>query len=215
MKKRVLVIDRYELVAAGVSKALAMHDNIVVLPCVASFSVAMREIAARVPDVIVIDPFQPDSMDILLTLREKYPEPRLLVLTDNDNPEDIQLALQHGVDGYVLKCCSMRDLGNAIESVLQGEVFLLPKISHILLERRASEFSEFSLTRRQEEVLKMIAEGRTVKQIANSLGISAKTVESHRVTLMNRLGIHHVPGLVHFAIRHGYAQLSASMSQKA
>lgn len=210
MKKRILVVDRYELVHAAVSLALASRESCVLLPPALSLSAAMRQIALRVPDLIILDPYQPDTAGILPTLRELHPRPGLLVLTENDNPDDVQLTLMQGVDGYILKSTPVRDLENAIESILQGQKFLHPRISHFLLDRR----DEFSLTKRQEEVLTLIAEGRTVKQIAGMLGVSAKTVESHRVALMNRLGIHHVAGLVQFAIRRGYLQLSASAGQK-
>lgn len=211
MKKRILVIDQHELIHAGVSQALEFNEDCLVLPPAISLSAALRQVAVQVPDLTVLDPFQPELLDALPTLREKYPESGLLVLTNNDSPDDIRMALRQSVDGYVLKRAPLKDLARAIESILQGEMFIHPGISHVLVERQVSGRHEFSLTRRQEQVLRMIAEGRTVKQIAKALGVSTKTVESHRVTLMNRLGIHHVPGLVHFAIRYGYVQLSAPL----
>lgn len=211
MKKRILVIDQHELVHAGISQALEFDESYMVLPPATSLSVAIRQSAIQVPDIVILDPFQPELLDVLPTLREKYPDTGLLVLTNNDSPDNIHMALRQSVDGYVLKGAPLKDLARAIEAILRGEMFIHPSISHVLVDRQGSGKHEFSLTRRQEQVLEMIAEGRTVKQIAKALGVSTKTIESHRVTLMNRLGIHHVPGLVHFAIRYGYVQLSAPL----
>lgn len=215
MNKRILVVDRYELVHAALVGLLNNSDDYSMLPHSPSLKSAMRQIATQAPDLIVVDPDQEDNRALLPDVRESHPDLRILVFSRNDNPDDVRLALQQGVDGYILKQASRRDMKEAIDSVLAGNIFVHPSVSRALLEQRPDDIrSEQLLTTRQEEILKMIAEGMTVKQIAAALGLSAKTVESHRVTLMNRLGIHHVPGLVHFAIRHGYVKLASNGPDK-
>lgn len=211
MNKRILVVDRYELVHTALAGLLSDSDDFVILPHSRSLKTAMRQIATQAPDLIIVDPDQEDTRALLPEVRESHPELRILVFTRNENPDDVRLALQQGVDGYILKSTSRRDMKEAVESVLGGNMYVHPSVSRALVQNRRDQVKgEQVLTSRQEEILTMIAEGMTVKQIAATLGLSAKTVESHRVTLMNRLGIHHVPGLVHFAIRHGYVKLAGN-----
>lgn len=212
MNKRILVVDEYELVHTALAGLLSDSDDYVLLPHSRPVKSAMRQIAAQAPDLIIVDPDQEDARALLPSIRESHPELRILVLSRNENPDDVQLALQQGVDGYIPKHTSRRDMKAAIDAVFAGDIYVHPSVSSaILRNRRGLPRGEPMLTSRQEETLRMIAEGMTVKQIAATLGLSAKTVESHRVTLMNRLGIHHVPGLVHFAIRHGYVKLAGNV----
>lgn len=212
MKRRILVIDRQELLYAGIASTFSVHRNFSITRCAPNVTTALRQVAVQVPDIAILDPWQPDpeGCALLPELREKHPSLRLLVLTDNDNAAAVNLALQYRANGYMLKRSPANDLLAAVETLLDDRVFLHPDVSHALVsESRERENNRVTLTLRQEQVLRMIAEGKTVRQIASTLGLSAKTVESHRVTLMNRLGIHHVPGLVRFAIRYGYIKLDA------
>jgi DNA-binding NarL/FixJ family response regulator len=122
----------------------------------------------------------------------------------------VKQALQAGVAGYMLKGAAVAELPLALQSVTKGETYLTPKISQAVVHgflREGTEQDEpgaqEGLTRRQREILQLIAEGKSTKEIAHILDVSVKTVETHRMRLMDRLGIHDVPGLVRFAIRAG------------
>jgi DNA-binding NarL/FixJ family response regulator len=117
-------------------------------------------------------------------------------------------ALRAGVAGYLVKGAAVAELPLAIKSVMNGETYLTPKISRSLVERFLDDGEQSAdplagLTSRQREILQLIAEGRTTKEIGGILDVSVKTVETHRARLMERLDIHDVPGLVRFAIRAG------------
>ena len=217
MKKRILVVDEQDLLLAGITAALSDRPDVVVHEALVRPQHAVRQIAAVAPDLVIIDPYnnETDGPALLVEIREMHPSMPILVLTMKSSANYISRALQLRINGYMLKSSPSRDLGYAIESIFADKTFLHPDVSHALI--RADDLGPFgtragnsALTGRQEQVLRMIADGKTTRQIAVKLGLSAKTVEFHRVMLMNRLGIHHVPGLVRYAMRYGYLESHAS-----
>jgi DNA-binding NarL/FixJ family response regulator len=128
----------------------------------------------------------------------------VLVLSMHDDPEYVREALSAGASGYLLKTAPRRELELALAAVIRGEIWISPSIARSMVDdigRRAPNHDE--LTPRQREILQLIAEGHTTKQIARRLHIGVKTVETHRAQLMERLDIHNIAGLVRYAIRSG------------
>ena len=172
---------------------------------------ALRMVAERKPDVLLLDVALPqlNGIEVAERLAREAPETRVLILSMFANEEYVLRSLRAGAAGYLLKDSSVVELETALRSVADGGSYLSPAVSgHVLAAyvRRVGEDGvppEPTLTPRQREVLQLIAEGHGTKEIADRLCLSAKTVETHRAQLMERLGIHDVAGLVRYAIRAG------------
>jgi len=166
------------------------------------------------PDVVVIDLSMPKLSGVEATkiIRKNYPASKVLVLTMHDNEEYVYQILKSGAGGYMLKNSGRDDLAVAIRAVANGERFFSPRVSEIMMEaylRKADTREEFPmkdddvpLTKREKEVLLYIAEGLNNSQIAEKLYISARTVETHRTNIMQKLDIHDAANLVRFAMMH-------------
>src|SRR6185503_844517 len=171
---------------------------------------ALRMVAEHEPDVVLLDVSLPElnGIEVAERLRDR-PGTRVLILSMFANEEYVLRSLRAGAAGYLLKDSSVVELEAALRSVADGGSYLSPAVSgHVLAAyvRRVGEEgapAEPTLTPRQREVLQLIAEGHGTKEIAARLCLSAKTVETHRAQLMERLGIHDVAGLVRYAIRTG------------
>jgi DNA-binding NarL/FixJ family response regulator len=214
---RVLLADDHELVRAGFRALLAGLSDVEVVAEADDGRAALALVAAHQPDVVLMDISMPGLNGLEATGRivKEFPRTRVIILSMHANEDHVLLALRKGASGYLLKGARLAELDLAVRSVARGEVYLSPAVSkHVLADylQRAGEPSAPSagegssierLTARQREVLQLIAEGGTVKQIAQTLGISAKTVETHRAQIMERLAIHDLAGLVRYAIRAG------------
>jgi DNA-binding NarL/FixJ family response regulator len=213
---RVLLADDHELVRAGFRALLAGLSDVEVVAEADDGRAALALVAAHQPDVVLMDISMPGLNGLEATSRivKDFPRTRVIILSMHANEDHVLLALRKGASGYLLKGARLAELDLAVRSVARGQVYLSPAVSkHVLADyMRAGEPSAPSvgegssidrLTPRQREVLQLIAEGRTVKQIAQTLGISAKTVETHRAQIMERLAIHDLAGLVRYAIRAG------------
>lgn len=221
MRHRVLVVGEHELLRLGIATILQSSDSFSVQEGLVRPCAALRQIAATNPHIVILDPFQPAAreLNLLAEIRDRFADMRVLVLTDSTEAVNIDRAIQLRVNGYLLQSSPGKDLLSALEAIVAGRTYLHPDVSHALVTRELRAAPGYRapgtsgngmLTVRQEQVLRMIADGKTTQQMASSLGLSAKTIESHRVMLMNRLGIHHIPGLVRYALRHGYANLMAA-----
>ncbi len=162
------------------------------------------------PDVVVMDITMPGSggLDALRRLTREDPGVRVIMLSMHDREEYVWEALQAGAAGYILKDASLAELELAIVSVAQGRTYLAPAITRHVLAGLAHTTvqggrSAEPLTARQRQVLRLIAVGRSNREIAHELGVSTKTVESHRAEVMKRLGIHDLAGIVRYAVRAG------------
>lgn len=209
MAIRVLIADDHLLFRAGIRRILASLEDMEVVGEAADGDEAIRLTADHQPDVVLVDIAMPglSGIETARRIRANQPRSRVIILSMHEHEQYVLGALQAGAVGYLLKNASPQELETAVRAAARGETFISPAIAKYVIEdyvRRAGrEEPPERLTRRQREILQLIAEGLTTKAIAQKLGISTKTVETHRAELMDRLGIHDVAGLVRYAIRTG------------
>ena len=209
---RVLIADDHALVRAGIRALVEKIDGIVVVGEAGSGSEALELVKELKPNLMLLDITMPDGggFDVLDHLTKKRPDIKVIVLTVHDAGEYAIRALREGAAGFLPKSAASIELEQAIQTVIRGEVYISPETSRkTLLEYGKGTKRDLlgTLSPRQREVLRLIAEGRTTKQIAQHLEISVKTVETHRAQLMERLGIHDVAGLVRYAITVGLIEV--------
>ena len=206
---RTLIADDHALVRAGIRALVEKIEGIIVVAEAGKGSEAIDLINELKPDLVLLDITMPDGsgFDVLHQLKKNFPEIRVIVLTVHEAGEYAIRALREGAAGFLPKSAASTELEQAINTVMRGETYISPETSRkTLLEygKGTSKRDQLAnLSPRQREVLRMIAEGRTTKQIAQLLEISVKTVETHRSQLMERLDIHDVAGLVRYAISVG------------
>jgi DNA-binding NarL/FixJ family response regulator len=208
MAIRVVLADDHVLVRQGV-RALLEREGITVVGEAADGQEAQRLVQRENPDAAVMDVSMPlfNGLDAALSLSRTNPRTRLILLTRHNEDQYVAEALRCGVRGYVLKDQAANDLVRAIRDVCSGQVYLSPGVTRAVMEAYANpEGPKDTLSPRERQVLQLIAEGKTTKDIAALIHVSAKTVETHRARLMQKLGIHEIAGLVRYAIRKGLVQ---------
>jgi DNA-binding NarL/FixJ family response regulator len=210
---RVLIADDHTLVRAGIRALLQDLEGVEVVAEAGDGREALALVEAHRPDVLLTDIAMPLMTGLELAGRvvHDFAATKVIILSMHASEEYACRALQVGAAGYLLKDSGLAELEIAVRAVARGETYLSPAVSkHVIadyLQRTGGVSSELNrLTLRQREVLRQIAEGKTTKAIARGLGVSVKTVETHRTQLMGRLEIHDVAGLVRFAIRIGLVQ---------
>jgi DNA-binding NarL/FixJ family response regulator len=210
---RVVLADDHALVRAGLRLLLQEATDIEVVAETGDGREALTLIKTHRPHILCTDIRMPGLNGLELTARaaKECPQVRVLILSMHTTEEYVHQALRAGAKGYLLKDSVPGELELAIRAVARGETYLTPSISKYVidsyLQRVGGEPSPLELlTPRQREILQLIAEGHTTKEIARALDVGVKTVETHRAQLMDRLGIHDVAGLVRFAIRVGLVQ---------
>jgi len=213
---RVLLADDHSILRAGIRTILQEIPGVTVVGEAQDGREALDQIKTLRPDVVFMDIGMKNLNGLETTARvaQDFPGVRVLILSMHANEEYVAQALRAGARGYLLKDAPPAEIAKALEAVGRGETYLAAGVSgKLLAELLRSSGQEKSilelLTPRQREILQLLAEGRTVKEIARRLSISAKTVETHRAQVMERLEIHDVPGLVRFAIRVGLIQADA------
>lgn len=207
---RVLVADDHKLVRAGMISLLNNLSGVEVVGEADNGRVAIDLVEELHPDVVLMD-IAMSSMNGLEAAERiigVHPECRVLILSMHSTEEYVVEALRIGVTGYLIKDAAASELEVAIRAVAHGERYLSPAVSTFLMDRYRvltlwKEDTLQVLTPRQREILQLIAEGRSTKEIAGILKVATKTVETHRTQLMERLNIHDVAGLVRYAIRVG------------
>lgn len=204
---RVLIADDHALVREGIRYVLDQDPDITVVAEASNGREAIDLAQQHTPDVVVLDINMPQlsGLEAAAQLRELAPDLRLLLLSMHDQAEYVREGLRIGTHGYILKDSAGKDLREAIRTVFAGEMFLSPAIAARLEEFETvdmdSPTAKFAqLTPRERDVLGRIARGLTNKAIAAELGISRRTVEAHRESLMRKLGIHSVAGLTRLAL---------------
>ena len=209
---RVLLADDHALVRAGIRALLQGLEGITVVAETGNGAEVLELARTHRPDVVLLDISMPglSGLDVSAQLEQELPEVRVVVLSMHANEEYVLQALRSGAVGYMLKDSATAELELALKAVMQGETYLSPPISKQVVEGYvqrvgAEQPASEKLTPRQREVLQLIAEGLSTKEIAYRLELSVKTVETHRAQLMERLQIRDIAGLVKYAIRSGLA----------
>lgn len=205
---RLLLVDDHTLVRAGLRALLDGMEGVTVVAEADNGEQAVTLALEHAPDVALLDITMPgiNGLQAAERILAHLPQTRVLILSMHASEEYVNRALALGVAGYLLKDAATFELQAALEAVAAGQTYLSPRLTSQLLESRtrASETpAKSALTTRQIEVLRMLALGRSVKEIAFELQISAKTVETYRAQLMARLDLHDIASLVRYAIRTG------------
>ncbi len=208
---RVLLAEDHWLVRASLKSLLEEFPGISVIAEAEDGRRAVELVGELRPELVLMDISMPglNGLEATRRITKDYDFARVIVLSMHASEQHVVQALKAGASGYLLKGSSPSELELAISAVARGELFLSPAISkHVIdmfLNRNGAAASDplEQLTPRQREILQLIAEGRSSKEIASVLDTSVKTIESHRASLMARLDIHDVAGLVRYAIRHG------------
>ena len=197
----VLIADDHALVRAGIRVLLEKIEGVTVVGEAGKGSEAMELAGQLNPDLLLLDLTMPEGggFVVLRYVKKQFPDIRVIVLTVHEAREYAKLALEEGAAGFLPKSAASTELERAIQTVIRGKVYISPETKVEDVKDNKKELLA-TLSPRQREVLRLIAKGKTTKQIAQLLGISVKTVESHRALLMERLDIHDVAGLVRFAI---------------
>ena len=207
---KVMIVEDHALVRAGLTMLLRDRDGLQVVGEARDGREALALLPGLAPDVVLMDITMPDmnGLDAAARIIKHFPDIRVVMLSMHDSEEMVAQALRAGVHGYLLKDSATAELELAIRAVARGEKFLCPAVStHIVtqyLTRVDSSLNPLDkLTPRQREVFHLLVDGHTTQAMAHTLKISPKTIETHRLQLMERLDIHDVPGLVRLAIRCG------------
>jgi DNA-binding NarL/FixJ family response regulator len=207
---RVLLADDHTLVRAGIRSLLETIENLEVIAESGDGREALELISRHRPDVALLDIGMPgmNGIEIARQAVRASPKTKIVILSMHDDKTHVTQAIRAGVAGYLLKGAAVAELPLAIKAVMTGETYLTPRVSrHVvdgfLADEGAGSDPLEALPPRQREILQLIAEGRSTKEIAGIFEVSVKTIETHRARLMERLDIHDVPGLVRFAIRSG------------
>jgi two-component system response regulator NreC len=209
MAIRVILADDHVLVRQSL-KSLLEREGFQVVGEASDGQEAIRSVESLRPDIAVMDISMPilNGVDAARELSRSFPKTKAILLTQHDENQYISEALEAGVKGYVLKSQAASELVQAIGQVSRGQVYLSPGIARVVAEtfRTKSEKPEDPLTSRERQVLQLIAEGKSTKDVASLLGISVKTAESHRTRLMQKLDIHETASLVRYAVRRGIVE---------
>jgi DNA-binding NarL/FixJ family response regulator len=222
MSIRLLIIDDNVLFRKGLATLLALQSDMSVLDDMECGREAAPAVASYEPDVVVMETHGLGAMgqEVSEQIKRRQPHVKLLVLTQSRLEEHVRAALQIGVDGYVLKDASVEEVLIAVRSVARGKKYLSPDVSgHVVEsflhpEQQSASTSELDrLTSRERGVLRLIAEGRTNRSAAEFLCVSPKTVEKHRASLMQKLGLRNATEITLMAIELGVIERPASFSR--
>jgi DNA-binding NarL/FixJ family response regulator len=210
----ILLADDHALVRAGIRALVEKLPNARVIAEAKDGREALRLVGELQPDLVLMDIAMPglNGLEATARISREFPNVRVIILSMYGNEEYVREAISGGAAGYLVKRGATAELENAIKAIAAGDTYVSPLVSeHVSKERggrlHANRALIDCLTPRQREILQLIAERQSTKEIAHILNISVKTVETHRAQLMNRLDIYDVPGLVRFAIRAGLVSL--------
>lgn len=208
---RVILADDDNLVRAGIRALLENMADINVIGEAGDGQTALNLCQELQPDIVLMDVNMPrlNGLEVAARVNEACPQTQVIILSMHTEAKYVSRALQAGVAGYLPKHSSLTEFKEAIKAVRENEIYLSPSIPENVMDARDETLNKLDLlTKRQLEVLQLIAEGHTTREIANILSVSAKTVETHRAHLMSRLNIYDVAGLVKFAVQSGLVILN-------
>lgn len=211
----ILIADDHALVREGIIAILKLHDDITILGEASDGKETIEKAGALNPDIILMDIAMPGlgGLEATLEIKKTNPHTKVLVLSQYDDREYVSRLIKAGVSGYILKHAVGTDLVSAIRAVSRGEFYLYSSIASSVISDYLSTKEELSedpyekLTDREKQVLKILAEGHSHKEIANILNISVKTVIAHQANIAEKLNIHSRAEFVKFAIRKGIIKI--------
>lgn len=211
MKKiKVLIVDDHTLVRDGIKALLALAADIEVVGEASNGKEALQQIRQLAPHVVLMDLAMPvmGGLEATRRIRKEFPETRVLALTQYDDSDYVIPVIEAGARGFVTKMAAFSELATAIQAIYQGDSFLSPSAASAVIEECQQKITVEGgkdpydqLTDREREVLKLVVEGHTAREIAEMLVVSPKTVEWYKTSLMNKLNIHNKTDLIKFAIR--------------
>ncbi len=216
MSIRIVLCDDHQIIREGLRSLLDKQDDMQVVGEGTNGNDAVALVEKHSPDVIVLDVAMPDLNGIAAArrLRESHANLRILALSMHSDRRFVTGMLEAGASGYLLKDCAFAELASAIRTVATGGLYISPRIAgnvlrefvqHTKPPRKNSR--SISLTGREEEILQLIAEGKSTKDIATALSVSVKTIETHRTHIMQKVGAHNIAALTKYAIREGFTTL--------
>jgi NarL family two-component system response regulator LiaR len=216
-KIKVLLVDDHAMLREGLKALLNLCEDIEVIAEASDGRQAIGFVREFAPDVVVMDMAMPgmDGLEATKHIIKERPQTKIMVLSQHDNERYVLPILQAGAMGYVLKRSFAGELVTAIRTVYQGESFVSPSITKMLLlnyrqrDESSAEADQQMLTEREREILKLVAEGHSSQEIADLLNLSKKTVTCHRTNIMTKLGIHNRANLIKYAISHGLVELES------
>lgn len=202
---RVLIVDDHTLVRAGIRRLLEESADVEVVGEARNAQEAIDLALMRRPDAILLDLSLPDrsGMDVLVDLRRQAPDSAVVIMSMHDDAQHVRAALDRGAMGFVVKEAAPAELELALRAAVDGQTFLSPKVSARMLQTtaQAKPSPEDALSPRQREILRAMGRGLSTKEIAAELGISVKTVETHRARLMEALGVRRAADLLRIALQ--------------
>lgn len=205
---KVVLADDHALVRAGIKALLERLSGIQVVGEASDGREALKLVDRLAPDIVLMDIAMPglNGLEAVDRIVHDHPDTSVIILSVFSDEESVARSLQKGVSGYLVKGSAPAELELALRAVARGETYLSPSVSKQVVQQYLERVSGGSsllsiLTSRQREILQLIGEGRSTKEIAGDLSLSVKTVERHKAELMDRLDIHDIAGLVRFAIK--------------
>ena len=211
-KIRVLVVDDHTIVRDGICALLALAGDIEVVGEATNGNEALEKVKELNPDVVLMDIAMPimGGLEATRRISKEFPKTKVLVLTQYDDKEYFFPVIESGASGFISKAAASSELPSGIRSVYQGDSFLSPSVTKLMVENyqhtasgRVNKDPYEKLTERERDVLKLLAEGYSKAEIAKMLVISPKTVEGHQTNLMAKIGVHNRIDLVKYALRKG------------
>jgi len=211
-KINVLIVDDHAIVRDGICSLLALAGDMEVVGEAANGREGLEKAGQLLPDVILMDMAMPimGGLEAIRRIRKEFSEIKILILTQYDDRDHVFPVIQAGANGFVSKTAASSELISGIRAIFAGESYLSPSIAKLFVEdyQRVALTEDIKdyyeqLTDREREILKLVVEGYKTQQIAEMLTITPKTVEGHKTSLMNKLGIHNTIELVKYALRRG------------
>jgi DNA-binding NarL/FixJ family response regulator len=215
-KHQLFIVEDHQLFREGLKAMLSKREDIEIVGEAEDGLEAVRRIRKATPELVLLDLSMPKmgGISVMKEVKRELPETRILALTIHESDQYVLEAFEAGADGYCIKDASRKELMLAIDSLLEGKTYISPGISDQVMEgylsgrKTLKENSRWdTVTQREREVLKLLAEGYTNKDIGEFLHISVKTVEKHRANLINKLDLHNIAQLTAFAIENGLVEM--------
>jgi len=214
-KKRILIVDDHQLIIDGLRGFIELNQNYQVIGEANTGTEAIRLTSVLNPDLILMDIEMPEMSGIQASqeIKKSHPQIKIIIVSMHNEKQLIKKLIDQGADGYLLKNSSQIEVMDAIEKVLNNQIYLSQDVTLSLLDKSQNKSSHNSdvttiaqLTEREIEILKLVAQGMTNKEVGDSLNISHRTVDTHRTNLMKKLDVTNVAGLIRFAFKNGLIQ---------